>query len=312
MTDTALAEKVAAVRRFNRFYTKQIGVLLEGLLQSGFSLAEARILYEMGQRDGITATWLGEMLGLDAGYLSRLLAGLEKRGVLLKTRSPEDGRKSLLTLTEAGRAASTDLDQRSAAEVGEMLSALTEEEQRRLTASMATIEALLGGSSKGRDPYILRPHRAGDLGWVVHRHGVVYGEEYGLNEQFEGLVAGVASELIKNFDPKWECSWIAEMDGEIVGTVFLVKVSDSVAKLRLLLIELKARGLGLGRRLVDECIRFARRAGYEKITLWTMGHLYVARRIYEKAGFVKVHEELVRDFGQEMVDETWELDLRGG
>lgn len=312
MTDTASAERIDAVRGFNRFYTKRIGVLLEGLLQSGFSLAEARILYEMGQRDAITATWLGDMLGLDAGYISRLLAGLEKRGLLSKTRCPKDGRKSLLGLTEAGRAAATDLDQRSAAEVGEMLSGLTEEEQRRLTAAMATVETLLGGTSEHRGPYILRPHRPGDLGWVVHRHGVLYGEEYGLNEQFEGLVAAVAAELIKNFDPKWECSWIAEMDGEIVGTVFLVKVSDTVAKLRLLLIEPKARGLGLGKRLVDECIRFARRAGYEKITLWTMGRLYVARRIYENAGFVKVHDEPVRDFGQEMVDETWELDLRGG
>ena len=312
MNDDDLAGRIAAVRRFNRFYTKRIGVLLEGLLQSGFSLAEARILYEMGQRDEITASWLGDMLGLDAGYLSRLLAGLEKRGLLGKTRSPEDGRKSLLSLTEAGRAASTDLDERSAAEVGEMLSGLSEEEQRRLTAAMAAVETLLGGAADRSEPYILRPHRPGDLGWVVHRHGVLYGEEYGLNEQFEGLVAGVASELIKNFDPKWECSWIAEMDGEIVGTVFLVKVSDTVAKLRLLLIEPKARGLGLGKRLVDECIRFARRAGYEKITLWTMGHLYAARAIYEKAGFVKVHEEPVRDFGQAMVDETWELDLRGG
>ena len=312
MNDDDLAGRIAAVRRFNRFYTKRIGVLLEGLLQSGFSLAEARILYEMGQRDEITASWLGDMLGLDAGYLSRLLAGLEKRGLLGKTRSPEDGRKSLLSLTAAGRAASADLDERSAAEVGEMLSGLSEEEQRRLTAAMAAVETLLGGAADRSEPYILRPHRPGDLGWVVHRHGVLYGEEYGLNEQFEGLVAGVASELIKNFDPKWECSWIAEMDGEIVGTVFLVKVSDTVAKLRLLLIEPKARGLGLGKRLVDECIRFARRAGYEKITLWTMGHLYAARAIYEKAGFVKVHEEPVRDFGQAMVDETWQLDLRGG
>ena len=312
MNDDELAGRIAAVRRFNRFYTKRIGVLLEGLLQSGFSLAEARILYEMGQRDEITASWLGDMLGLDAGYLSRLLAGLEKRGLLGKTRSPEDGRKSLLSLTAAGRAASADLDERSAAEVGEMLSGLSEEEQRRLTAAMTTVETLLGEAAQRSEPYILRPHRPGDLGWVVHRHGVLYGEEYGLNEQFEGLVAGVASELIKNFDPKWECSWIAEMDGEIVGTVFLVKVSDTVAKLRLLLIEPKARGLGLGKRLVDECIRFARRAGYEKITLWTMGHLYAARAIYEKAGFVKVHEEPVRDFGQAMVDETWELDLRGG
>lgn len=311
MNDGDLAGRIAAVRRFNRFYTKRIGVLLEGLLQSGFSLAEARILYEMGQRDEVTATWLGDMLGLDAGYLSRLLAGLEKRGLLGKTRSPEDGRKSLLSLTEAGRAASTDLDERSAAEVGEMLSGLSEEEQRRLTAAMTSIETLLGGAADRSEPYILRPHRPGDLGWVVHRHGVLYGDEYGLNEQFEGLVAGVASELINNFDPKWECSWIAEMDGEIVGTVFVVKVSDTVAKLRLLLIEPKARGLGLGKRLVDECIRFARRAGYERITLWTMGHLYAARAIYEKAGFVKVHEEPVRDFGQEMVDETWELDLSG-
>lgn len=312
MDNGDLVDRIAAVRRFNRFYTKRIGVLLEGLLQSGFSLAEARILYEMGQRDEVTATWLGDMLGLDAGYLSRLLAGLEKRGLLRKTRSPEDGRKSLLSLTKAGRAAFKDLDTRSAAEVGEMLSGLTEEEQRRLTAAMATVETLLGEAAQHSEPYILRPHRPGDLGWVVHRHGVLYGEEYGLNEQFEGLVAGVASELIRNFDPKWECSWIAEMDGEIVGTVFLVKVSDTVAKLRLLLIEPKARGLGLGKRLVDECIRFARRAGYETITLWTMGHLYAARAIYDKAGFVKVHEEPVREFGQEMVDETWELDLRGG
>jgi DNA-binding MarR family transcriptional regulator/GNAT superfamily N-acetyltransferase len=310
MSDEGLLERVEAVRRFNRFYTKRIGVLLEGLLHSPYSLAEARVIYELAQRDTATATDLGRELGLDAGYLSRLLRGLRSEGLILKAPSENDGRQSLLRLTEKGEAAFAMLNARSRDQFAAMLNALPVEDQGRLVKAMHRIEEILGARPEIRQPYILRPHQPGDMGWVVHRHAVLYAAEYGFDEEFEALVAEIAAAFIKNFDAQKERCWIAEMDGAIVGSVFLVKKSPAVAKLRMLLIEPPARGLGLGGRLVEECVTFARRAGYRKITLWTNSVLHAAIHIYEQAGFRLVHEEPHHSFGQDLVGQTWELDLR--
>lgn len=305
------AERVDAVRRFNRFFTRRIGVLREGLLHSPYSLTEARILFDLAQRDDLTATELGRALGLDAGYLSRTLARLEQQGLVDRTRSEDDGRARLLRLTAAGRDAFALLDRRSREEVAEMLSDLGEGDQRRLLAAMRTIEGILdkGVRFKYAEPFFLRPHEPGDMGWVVHRHGALYAQEYGWDERFEALVAGIVSEFINHYDPRRERCWIAEMNGEIVGSVFVVRASETVAKLRLLLVEPSARGLVLGTRLVEECIRFARRAGYQKMVLWTNSVLVDARRIYERAGFTLVAQEAHHSFGHDLIGETWELDL---
>ncbi len=300
---------VQAVRRFNRFYTKQIGVLHEGLLGSPFSLTEVRVLYELAHREKPTATVLGKELGLDPGYLSRILRGFEESGIIEKRPSETDGRQSLLSLTAKGRETFAPLNARSHDEVAAMLSKLSATDQSRLIEAMRTIETLLGVQPEPRTPYLLRPHQPGDMGWVVHRHGVLYSQEYGWDETFEALVAEIVAKFIKGFDPKREHCWIAERDGEIVGSVFLVKQSKEVAKLRLLLVEPKARGLGIGSRLVHECIRFARQVGYGKMTLWTNDVLIAARRIYEGAGFRLVHEERHHSFGHDLVGETWELNL---
>jgi DNA-binding MarR family transcriptional regulator/GNAT superfamily N-acetyltransferase len=308
-------QRIAAVRRFNRFYTRQIGVLDEGLLKSPFSLTEVRVLYELAHRDRPTATELARELGLDAGYLSRILRGFEQRGLVERQPSEADGRQSHLRLTSEGRSAADALDARSSEEIGLMLRALSAGEQRRLVEAMRTIETSLGarpehsGRSERSASYVIRPHQPGDMGWVVHRHGVLYAQEYGWDERFEALVAGIVAEFIQNFDPKRERCWIAERDGEIVGSVFLVKKSDAVAKLRLLLVEPSARGLGIGRRLVGECVRFARQAGYRTVTLWTNDVLHAARRIYQEAGFRLVSEERHHSFGYDLVGQTWELEL---
>ncbi len=309
MAKTDLSQRVEAVRRFNRFYTQQIGVLQEGLLRSPFSLTEARVIYELAHHEKTTATELGNELGLDAGYLSRILSGFKKRDLIDKQPSKSDGRQSILWLTEQGQEAFTMLNARSHNEIEAMLNELSTEDQKRLVEAMLVIEGLLGAQPEHKVPYLLRPHQPGDMGWVVHRHGVLYAEEYGWDEQFEALVAGIVAKFIQNYDPKRERCWIAEKEGENVGSVFLVKQSDTVAKLRLLLVEPKARGLGIGTRLVDECIRFARRAGYRKITLWTNNVLLAARHIYEKAGFRLVHEEPHHSFGHDLIGETWELEL---
>ena len=250
-------ERIGVVRQFNRFFTRKIGVLREGLLHSPYTLTEARILFELGHRNSVTASDLCRELGLDPGYLSRILARLEQQGLLEKVRPDNDGRQRLLQLTSKGRNAFAFLDQRSRDEVSDMLNDLSEEEQRSLLKAMQTIENLLTKGFKYSEPFILRPHKSGDMGWVVHRHGVLYAKEYGWNEHFEALVAQIVADFIKNYNPERECCWIAEMDGEIVGSVFVVEASETVAKLRLLLVEPKARGLGMGTRLVAECIRFA-------------------------------------------------------
>jgi len=311
MAPRELEQRVEAARRFNRFYTRQIGVLHEGAYHSPFSLTEVRVLYELAHRDQPTATMLGRDLGLDAGYLSRILRGFERRGLVLKTRSPADGRQSHLSLTAPGRKVFGPLNARSHDEVAAMLGGLSAAAQARVVGAMQTIERLLGDGAESLPPAscVLRPPLPGDLGWVVHRHGAVYAQEYGYNEQFEALVAEIVAHFVQRYDAKRERCWIAEQGGEPVGSVFLVERSKTVAQLRLLLVEPKARGSGLGTRLVDECVRFARRAGYRKITLWTQSELRAARRLYQAAGFHVVRKERNHSFGKDLVSETWELEL---
>lgn len=306
-----LEARVDAVRRFNRFFTRRIGVLREGLLHSPYSLTEARILFEISHRDDLTASDLSRELGLDPGYLSRTLNRLEQQGLIDKVRSERDGRQRLLYLSADGKDAFSLLDDRSRDEVAEMLGDLSEWDQRRLLEAMLTIEGILTKGFKFSEPFLLRPHGPGDMGWVVHRHGVLYAQEYGWDERFEALVAQIVADFINNHDPAKERCWIAEINGEIVGCVFVVRASDTVAKLRLLLVEPKARGLGLGARLVEECIRFARRTGYQTLTLWTNSVLDTARKIYQKHGFELVEEEEHHSFGHDLVGQNWELALEG-
>jgi DNA-binding MarR family transcriptional regulator/N-acetylglutamate synthase-like GNAT family acetyltransferase len=309
MAENDIYQRGEAVRRFNRFYTKQIGVLHEGLLKSLFSLTEARVIYELAHHEKTTATELSNELELDPGYLSRILHSFRKRGLIDKHLSQSDGRQNLLSLTEQGQEAFAMLNARSRNEVGAMLSGLSAADQNRLVKAMHTIEGLLGARPEHNVPYLLRPHQSGDMGWVVQRHGVLYAEEYGWDEQFEALVAGIVAKFVQRYNPKQERCWMAEMEGEIVGSVFLVKQSKKVAQLRLLLVEPKARGQGLGTRLVGECVRFARQAGYRKIVLWTNSVLHAARHIYEEAGFRRVHEEPHHSFGHDLIGENWEFKL---
>ena len=309
MAPRELEQRVEAARRFNRFYTRQIGVLREGAYKSPFSLTEVRVLYELAHRHQPTATALGRELGLDAGYLSRILRGFERRGLVSKTRSPADGRQSHLSLTAQGRKVFSPLNARSHDEVAAMLGGLSAAQQAGVVGAMRTIERLLGGRSEPAAPYRLRPPQPGDLGWVVHRHGAVYAEEYGYDEHFEALVAEIVAHFVQHYDAKRERCWIAEQDGAVVGSVFLVERSKTVAQLRLLLVEPQARGSGLGTRLVSECVRFARQEGYRKLMLWTQSELAAARRLYEAAGFRIVRREKNHSFGKDLVSETWELDL---
>jgi len=300
---------VVAVRGFNRFYTRRIGVLGEGHLASPFSLTEVRVLYELAHREGPTASELAKDLGLDSGYLSRILLKFRKRGMLARKPSASDGRQSHLQFTPKGQKAFAPLERAATRDVAAMLRPLAAQDQASLVDAMHTIEQLLGARAASETPLVLRSHQPGDMGWVIHRHGALYAREYGYDERFEALVAEIAAKFIQNLDPRRERCWIAEKDGEIVGSVFLVKQSAKVAKLRLLLVEPSARGLGLGKRLVDECIRFARQAGYRTITLWTQETLHAAQHIYEKAGFRMVREQPHQDFGIPMVGQIWEMAL---
>jgi DNA-binding MarR family transcriptional regulator/GNAT superfamily N-acetyltransferase len=304
-----MEKRVGRVRRFNRFFTRRIGVLREGLLHTPYSLTEARLLLEIAHRDAPTASEMSRGLGLDPGYLSRTLARLEEQGLIERVRSGADGRRRLLSLTSAGEDAFFLLDERSREEVGEMLGGLSEEDQLRLLDAMQTIESVLDEDFKFSGPFFLRPHEPGDMGWVVQRHGSLYAREYGWDERFEALVAQIVADFAGGYDPAGERCWIAEMGGEPVGCVFVVRDSETVARLRLLLVEPKARGLGLGTRLVEESIRFARRAGYDTLTLWTNSVLGAARRIYEEHGFHLVEEEPHRSFGKDLVGQNWELKL---
>ena len=305
-------DRVEAVRAFNRFYTERIGVLEEGMVETPFPLPEARLLFELGRRGSTTATDLAAALDLDPGYLSRLLRRLERRGLLARARSATDGRQSLLGLTPDGHASYLELDAGSARQIASLLSALSEADQIRLLESMAVIESLLRPTAEPRAAFVLRPPYPGDLGWVIARHGSLYAQEYHWDDSFEALVAGIVAAYANEHDPRLERCWIAERAGEPVGSVFLVRASDEVAKLRLLLVEPHARGLGIGARLVEECVRTARRLGYRRMTLWTQSVLVAARTIYQKAGFRLVHEETSRAFGHDLVSETWELELGGG
>jgi DNA-binding MarR family transcriptional regulator/GNAT superfamily N-acetyltransferase len=307
------ATTIHAVRSFNRFYTRQIGALREGLLKSPFSLAEVRVLYEIAHRRQPTATHLCKQLGLDPGYLSRILRGFERRSLVRKSASKSDGRQSLLALTARGRETFSALDAHQSDEVAAMLRPLSGAGQSQLVQAMQAIEGLLGSRPEPKTPYILRSPQPGDMGWVVHRHGALYSQEYGYDETFEALVAEIAAKFIQQFDPNRERCWIAEKDGEIVGSVFLVRESPkskTVAKLRLLYVEPSARGLGIGKRLVDECLRFTRQVGYKKIVLWTQSELPAARHIYQEAGFRLVQQKKHRSWGREdLVSEIWELKL---
>jgi DNA-binding MarR family transcriptional regulator/N-acetylglutamate synthase-like GNAT family acetyltransferase len=309
MAPGELEQRVAAVRRFNRLYTRTIGVLQERAYHSPFSLAAVRVLYELAHRTKPTASELGRELGVDPGYLSRILRGFERRGLVARTRSELDARQSHLTLTAHGRKVFAPLDGRSHDEVAALLHALPPAEQVRLVEAMGTIERLLGPRPEPPGSYLLRPPQPGDLGWVVHRHGVLYAQEHGYDERFEARVAEIVAHFVQHLAPKRERCWIVEREAEIVGCVFLVQHATTVAQLRLLLVEPKARGLGIGGRLVTECVRFARQVGYRRVTLWTQSELRAARRLYEAAGFSLVKRERHQSFGRDLVAETWELAL---
>ncbi len=309
MPELKIEDRVAVVRRFNRMFTRNLGVLREGLLHSSYSLTESRIIYEIANRNHPIAADLSKELGLDAGYLSRLLDRLEQQGLIEKVMSGTDGRQRLLHLTSDGEKVASLLDTRSREEISEILNNLSDPDQNRLIQAMNTIEQLLGGGLKYAEPYFLRNHEPGDMGSVVHMHGRLYAQEYGWDEHFEALVAQICSDFINNYVPEKERCWIAEMDGQIVGSVFVVQASAEIAKLRLLLVQPSARGLGLGTRLVEECIRFAKRKGYKKLMLWTNNVLVTARKIYKNAGFELAEQEPHHSFGQDLVGETWEMVL---
>ena len=313
MAHSTLDVQVARVRRFSRFYTRRIGVLEQHLLGSPFSLTEARVLYELAQREATTAAVVGALLGLDAGYLSRLLRGFERRGLITRRRATHDGRQAIVTLTAAGRQAFGRLDTRSRDDVTTMLRDLPVRDRRRVTSAMTTIEHALEDPARSpsddRPPFVLRTHRPGDMGWVVERHGVLYHREYGWDSRFEALVARITATFLDRFDPSRERCWIAERHGEPVGCVFLVRRSAQTAQLRLLLVEPSARGLGLGRRLVATCLAFARHAGYRRVMLWTNDVLEAARAVYVAEGFRLVKAYRHTSFGHRLVGQIWEIRL---
>jgi DNA-binding MarR family transcriptional regulator/N-acetylglutamate synthase-like GNAT family acetyltransferase len=301
-------DQISAVRAFNRFYTRKLGVLDQQLLQSPFSLSEARVMYELAHRSDLTAKEIGGELGLDAGYLSRMLQKFDDDGLVSRKPLPADRRHTQLGLTSRGRQAFARLDRTSHDHAGSMLAPLSSEDRGRLVGAMAAIEHLLGEASAAATA-ILRDPRPGDMGYVVQSHGALYASEYGFDAAFEALVAEIAAKFIQSFDASRERCWIAEFDGAPVGSVFLVRHSDEVAKLRLLLVDPAARGQGLGQRLVAECVAFARACGYRRITLWTQSILTAARKIYQGAGFELVKSEPHRSFGQDLIGETWERAL---
>ncbi len=301
-------QSIAAVRRFNRFYTRQIGVLRKTYLGSPYSLGEMRVLYEIAHGNAPTASDIARTLDLDAGYLSRVLRNFDKRGLILRKTSAKDARQSHLALTARGQKMFAPHERRSRQDVAAMLGKLPEGEQARLVSAMATIETTLGEAPAERS-YVLRAPRHGDFGWIVSRHAELYAQEYGWGDPFEGLCAQIVADFVNNFDAKRERCWIAEMNGENVGCVMLVKDPDNVARIRLLLVDPKARGLGLGHRLVDECVKFARAADYKNITLWTHSILTAARHVYGKAGFSLTSSEPRHTWGKDVVAEFWDMEL---
>jgi DNA-binding MarR family transcriptional regulator/N-acetylglutamate synthase-like GNAT family acetyltransferase len=307
--DQASNDQVLAVRAFNRFYTRKLGVLDQQLLKSPFSLSEARVLYELAHGDELSAMDIGLELGLDPGYLSRIVQNFDEAGLVAKKQLATDRRQTRLSLTARGRQAFAKLERMSEDDVGAMLQPLSGGDRERLTGAMATIERLLGMAPAARPLAILRDPRPGDMGWVVQSHGALYASEYGFDHGFEALVAEIVAKYMTSFDPSRERCWIADIEGKPVGSVFLVKASDDVAKLRLLLLDPAARGQGLGQRLVAECISFARACGYRRMTLWTQSNLTAARKIYQDAGFTLVASEPHRSFGQNLIGENWYRDL---
>lgn len=305
----ATINPVAAIRRFNRFYTQKIGVLEENLYDRPLSLSEARVLYEIANRKEATASQLAADLALDPGYLSRILGRFEKRKLLRRTTHSDDRRKNILLLTEKGKGEFARIDKRSDEQIAAMIDDVSPADRQRIVTSMQTIESVLAPSPPPGPPFLLRPPAAGDYGWVIQRHGAIYAEEYGWNEEFEALVAEIMARFVQRLDPRRERCWIAERQGQNVGCVFLVRKSERVAQLRCLLVEPSARGHGIGQRLVEECIRFARQHGYRKMILWTNDVLHAARRIYENCGFQLVEEEKHRSFGHDLVGQTWEMRL---
>ncbi len=301
--------QVSAIRAFNRFYTRKIGVV-DGMASSPFSLAEARVLYELAHREQPTATDIRKELGLDAGYMSRILRDFARRRLVTREQSRADERQRILSLTTKGRREFVSLNESSNRDVAATLEELSPTARKQLVDAVERVGRLLGNKADLRTPYLLRPHQPGDLGWIVHRQAILYAEEYGWDGTYEALAAEVVAQFIKNYDPKRERAWVAEKDGERVGAVFVAKESDEIAKLRLLHVEAEARGLGIGKRLVGECVRFARQAGYQKMTLWTQSILRAARHIYKEAGFQVVREERHHSFGKDLTAETWELNLR--
>jgi len=303
-------DKVVAIRAFNRFYTRKIGVV-GGTASSPFSLAEARVLYELAHRQQSTATEIRKELGLDAGYMSRILRDFERRKLVRREQSKTDERQRFLSLTPKGRRAFAPLDERSNHDVAAMIEEVPSPKRQQLVDAMVTVHRLLSPEAPPtRAPYLLRMHLPGDMGWIVYRQAILYSEEYGWDGTYEALAAEIVAQFIKSYDPRWERAWVAEMDGERVAAVFVARESDETAKLRLLHVEAQARGLGIGKRLVEECVRFARGAGYKKITLWTQSILYAARHIYKRAGFQVVREQKHHSFGKDLTAETWELNLR--
>jgi DNA-binding MarR family transcriptional regulator/GNAT superfamily N-acetyltransferase len=311
LTRDNVDSRIAAVRRFNRYYTRQIGVLRKTFLDSPYSLGEARVLHEIATRQAPTASDIARSLDLDPGYLSRVLRNFERRGLIRKRTSPKDGRQSHLTLTPLGKKSYTPLDARSQRDTAAMLGKLAPPHQTRLIAAMATIETLLEGQTheRAQRSYILRAPQPGDFGWIVKRNAELYAQDYGWREPFEGVCAQIVGDFVNKYDASRERGWIAEIDGENVGAVMLANDGDGVARLRLLFVEPKARGLGIGARLVDEAIRFARAAGYRKITLWTHSVLTAARHIYQSAGFTLMRSEQHQSWGQPVVSEHWDLEL---
>ena len=297
------------MREFNRFYTRRIGVV-DGKASSPFSLAEARVLYELAHRGQATAADIGGELGLDAGYMSRIVRGFERRELLKREPSQTDERAKLLLLTSSGRKAFASLDERSNRDIAAIVRKLPPAARNELVAAMKNIRGLLGDSPNPQMPWMLREFQPGDVGWMVYRQAVLYSAEYGFDQSYEALAAEIGADFIRHYDPARERGWIAESEGKRAGAVLIAKASDEVAKLRLLHVEADSRGLGIGKRLVQECIRFARQAGYQKVTLWTQSILRAARHIYKGAGFLLVDQKPHHSFGRDLTAETWELDLR--
>jgi DNA-binding MarR family transcriptional regulator/predicted N-acetyltransferase YhbS len=309
MSPTDFDDQISAVRAFNRFYTRKLGVLDQQLLKSPFSLSEARVLYELAHREDAAAKEIGIELGLDPGYLSRIVQKFDEDGLITRKPLPSDRRQYRLGLTAKGRQAFAKLERSTHDDVAAMLGELDDGKRASVVHAMRTIEHALEPPTQKPAGFLLRSHRPGDIGWIVSRHGAIYAQEYGWDITFEALAAEITAQFIRSYDPSREHCWIAEIGGEPVGSIFLVRASDQVAKLRLLLVEKEARGLGVGRALTEQCIRFAREAGYSSITLWTQSILVAARGIYQRAGFQRIKEEKHHSFGVDLVGETWEREL---